>query len=95
MRAEVSGPIRGFASKVTGVLDVLRISFSLLFSVGKLFTGPTMVLGIGEYPPEFNAKVHGPYDPSRFYGKRKLPLVSAEFRQPIVTQLFIAQGHFI
>jgi len=28
-----------------------------------------MVLGIGEYPPGYNANVHGPYDPSRFYGK--------------------------
>jgi len=27
---------------------------------------------IGEYPPEFNPKVHGPYDPSRNYGKSKL-----------------------
>ena len=27
------------------------------------------MLGIGEYPPEFNPKVHGPYYPDRFYGK--------------------------
>jgi len=25
---------------------------------------------IGEYPPEYNPRVHGPYDPSRNYGKR-------------------------
>jgi len=31
-----------------------------------------MVLGIGEYPAGYNANVHGPYDPARFYGKRKL-----------------------
>lgn len=31
-----------------------------------------MVLGIGEYPPGYNVNVHGPYDPSRFYGKRTL-----------------------
>ena len=24
---------------------------------------------IGEYPPEYNPKIHGPYDPSRNYGK--------------------------
>lgn len=26
-------------------------------------------MGFGEYPPEYNAKIHGPYDPARFYGK--------------------------
>ena len=24
---------------------------------------------IGEYPPEYNPKIHGPYYPSRYYGK--------------------------
>ncbi|ESO00582.1 hypothetical protein HELRODRAFT_126823, partial [Helobdella robusta] len=24
---------------------------------------------IGEYPPEYNPRVHGPYYPSRYYGK--------------------------
>ena len=28
-------------------------------------------MGFGEYPAEFNPKVHGPYDPARFYGKGK------------------------
>ncbi len=28
-------------------------------------------MGWGEYPAEYNAKVHGPYDPARWYGKRK------------------------
>jgi len=28
-----------------------------------------VMLGIGEYPLEYNAKVHVPYDPARFYGK--------------------------
>jgi len=27
--------------------------------------------GIGEYPPEYNPRIHGPYDPSRNYGKGK------------------------
>ena len=26
----------------------------------------------GEYPAGYNAKVHGPYDPARYYGKGKL-----------------------
>lgn len=28
-------------------------------------------MGFGDYPIEYNPKVHGPYDPARFYGKRK------------------------
>ena len=28
--------------------------------------------GVGEYPPEYNPRIHGPYDPSRNYGKGKL-----------------------
>jgi len=27
---------------------------------------------VGEYPPEYNPRIHGPYDPSRNYGKREL-----------------------
>lgn len=26
---------------------------------------------IGDYPPEYKPEVHGPYDPGRYYGKRK------------------------
>jgi len=33
-----------------------------------------MVLGIGEYPAGYNANVHGPYDPARYYGKVDTPL---------------------
>lgn len=29
-------------------------------------------MAFGDYPAEYNPKVHGPYDPARFYGKRKL-----------------------
>ena len=29
-----------------------------------------MPLGIGEYPAEYNPKVHGQYSPARYYGKR-------------------------
>lgn len=28
-------------------------------------------MGFGDYPAEYNPKVHGIYDPARFYGKRK------------------------
>ncbi|KAK8405157.1 hypothetical protein O3P69_001614 [Scylla paramamosain] len=30
-------------------------------------------MGFGEYPPEYNAKIHGPYDPARYYGKADIP----------------------
>lgn len=26
-------------------------------------------MGFGEYPPEFNPRIHGPYHPGRYYGK--------------------------
>lgn len=28
-------------------------------------------MGYGEYPAEYNPKVHGPFDPARYYGKGK------------------------
>ncbi|XP_037093697.1 putative ATP synthase subunit f, mitochondrial [Pollicipes pollicipes] len=31
-------------------------------------------MGFGDYPVEFNPKVHGPYDPARWYGKPDTPL---------------------
>merc|ERR1712154_155723 len=31
-------------------------------------------MGLGEYPPEFNPRIHGPYHPGRYYGKADLPL---------------------
>lgn len=30
----------------------------------------------GEYPVEYNPKVHGPYDPARYYGKRKKSFIN-------------------
>nr|CAD7197227.1 unnamed protein product [Timema douglasi]CAD7398920.1 unnamed protein product [Timema poppensis] len=30
-------------------------------------------MAIGDYPIEYNPKVHGPYDPARFYGKPDTP----------------------
>uniref|UniRef100_A0A8D8ZIM4 ATP synthase subunit f, mitochondrial n=1 Tax=Cacopsylla melanoneura TaxID=428564 RepID=A0A8D8ZIM4_9HEMI len=31
-------------------------------------------MGFGDYPVEYNPRVHGPYDPARFYGKADTPL---------------------
>lgn len=28
-------------------------------------------MGFGDYPAEYNPKIHGIYDPARFYGKRE------------------------
>lgn len=28
-------------------------------------------MAFGDYPAAYNPTVHGPYDPARFYGKRK------------------------
>uniref|UniRef100_A0A1B6DPI7 ATP synthase subunit f, mitochondrial n=1 Tax=Clastoptera arizonana TaxID=38151 RepID=A0A1B6DPI7_9HEMI len=30
-------------------------------------------MGFGDYPAEYNPRVHGPYDPARFYGKPDTP----------------------
>ncbi|XP_064477693.1 putative ATP synthase subunit f, mitochondrial [Ornithodoros turicata] len=30
-------------------------------------------MGFGDYPAEYNPKVHGPYDPARYYGKPDVP----------------------
>ncbi|KAL9704400.1 hypothetical protein quinque_007918 [Culex quinquefasciatus] len=30
-------------------------------------------MAFGDYPAEYNPKVHGPYDPARFYGKPDTP----------------------
>ncbi|KAK7792629.1 hypothetical protein R5R35_007299 [Gryllus longicercus] len=31
-------------------------------------------MAFGDYPAEYNPKVHGPYDPARYYGKPDTPL---------------------
>ncbi|XP_018323983.1 putative ATP synthase subunit f, mitochondrial [Agrilus planipennis] len=31
-------------------------------------------MGFGDYPVEYDPKVHGPYDPARYYGKADTPL---------------------
>merc|ERR1712071_352623 len=35
----------------------------------------------GEYPIEYNPKVHGPYDPSRFYGKADTALAEVKLAE--------------
>lgn len=32
-------------------------------------------MAFGDYPAEYNRAKHGPYDPSRFYGKRKYKII--------------------
>lgn len=34
---------------------------------------------IGDYPAEYKPEVHGPYDPGRYYGKRKTHLLKVPF----------------
>ena len=31
-------------------------------------------MGLGELPKEYSKAIHGPYDPSVFYGKKDTPL---------------------
>merc|ERR1712071_294809 len=35
----------------------------------------------GQYPAEYNPKVHGPYDPSRFYGKADTALADVKLAE--------------
>ncbi|EAT36483.1 AAEL011437-PA [Aedes aegypti] len=34
-------------------------------------------MAFGDYPAEYNPKIHGPYDPVRYYGKPDTPLSQA------------------
>lgn len=43
-------------------------------------------MAFGDYPPEYNPSVHGPYDPARYYGKGN----SIQF--PIVRKNFILRN---
>merc|ERR1712168_736122 len=36
------------------------------------------VMGLGDYPIDYNPKVHGPYDPARFYGKADTALAQVK-----------------
>merc|ERR1712012_1009568 len=46
-------------------------------------TRSTMPLpfGIGELPKDYNVKVHGPYDPSVFYGKKDTPFGQVKVKE--------------
>lgn len=37
-------------------------------------------MGFGDYPAEYNPKIHGIYDPARFYGKRKQRFIKNQQR---------------
>merc|ERR1712109_305382 len=39
---------------------------------------PLAAFGLGEACPGYNPKVHGPYDPSVYYGKRDTPLAQVK-----------------
>ena len=39
---------------------------------------PLAALGVGEACPGYNPKVHGPYDPSVYYGKKDIPLAQVK-----------------
>merc|ERR1712173_52000 len=39
---------------------------------------PLAAFGLGEACPGYNPKVHGPYDPSVYYGKRDIPLAQVK-----------------
>lgn len=64
-------------------------------------------MAFGDYPAEYNPKVHGPYDPARFYGKGKFNSMLIEnchflpkFRRHYITVVikdfkFYHLSHFI
>ncbi|KAK3862805.1 hypothetical protein Pcinc_031362 [Petrolisthes cinctipes] len=39
---------------------------------------PVVKMGFGDYHVDYNPKVHGPYDPARFYGKADTPLAQVK-----------------
>jgi len=56
------------------------------------FTAP-FKMAIGDYPAEYNPKVHGPYDPARYYGTPDTPFSQLKLGE--VTNLFsIVQPYF-
>ncbi|KAF2903401.1 hypothetical protein ILUMI_02779 [Ignelater luminosus] len=38
-------------------------------------------MGFGDYPAEYNPKVHGPFDPARYYGKPDVPLAQVKLSE--------------
>lgn len=54
-------------------------------------------MAFGDYPAEYNPNVHGPYDPARFYGKRKCLLNAPNFLVKISFKLNVKQpmSHYI
>lgn len=41
-------------------------------------------MGFGDYPAEYNPKIHGVYDPARYYGKRKRLKTSIKWKKLIL-----------
>ena len=48
----------------------------------QLSSSGVVSFGAGRYPAEYNPKVHGPYNPGKWYGPRKYILV------PIMTVMY-------
>lgn len=46
-------------------------------------------MGFGDYPAEYDPKIHGPYDPARYYGKGKLENSTVNMQVHYVT-LFLS-----
>lgn len=38
-------------------------------------------MALGDYPEEYNPKIHGPYDPSRYYGKPDTPFLEVKITE--------------
>ncbi|XP_050539532.1 putative ATP synthase subunit f, mitochondrial [Daktulosphaira vitifoliae] len=38
-------------------------------------------MAIGDYPAEYNPKIHGPYDPARYYGKPDTPFSQVKLKE--------------
>lgn len=51
-------------------LVIRTVNFSIVVLTLNHFPA-TEIMAFGDYPPEYDAKHHGPYDPARYYGKRK------------------------
>lgn len=52
-------------------------------------------MGIGDYPAEYNPKVHGPYDPARFYGTPDTPLSQVKLGEVIFIFFFMPNRNFV
>lgn len=52
-------------------------------------------MAFGDYPVEYNPSVHGPYDPARFYGKRKYSYFNLGLNIKRYNEKFNIHWHYI